>query len=104
MKDGAIANGVLPVSHATCHLRRDECLKGRRWVVALIVCAMLSMVSIAASSIAADRARMDDHERRISRMEAMVEANTGRLKRIEDKMDRMLELMTEGLRSKERVK
>jgi len=86
-------NGNVAVSHTSCNLKRGECRTGRRWTVGLLVAALLAVVAIAARSMAADRVRSDDHERRLSRIEASVEANTDRLRRIETNTDRMLKMM-----------
>jgi len=90
----AVPNGAVAVSHTSCNLKRDACLAGRRWTLGLLIGALTAVVIIAARSMAADRVRSDDHERRLSRMEASVEANTERLRRIEANTDRLLEMIT----------
>lgn len=81
----------LSVSNHLCGIRRAACLTGRRWVVGVLVTILSLVGMIGASMLATERARADDHERRITRTETNVDEIIKRLDRFEGKLDRVLE-------------
>ena len=81
-----------PVTLPECDARRESCVSGWRWTIRIMVMVLVTVIGCTAASIAADRARSLDHERRISRLEATIQSTVGRLDRIETKIDRLLDL------------
>lgn len=59
-------NGDVPVSHKSCNEKREACIRSHRWLLALLVPAL---VTIALASVAVAW----NHETRITRNTTMVE-------------------------------
>ena len=80
------------VTTEICDARQLACARGRWWLTGIMISVMIAMMALVGAGIASDRASRQNHERRISRLEATIEGNTARLNRIETKIDKLLEV------------